>query len=244
MRSQAVELTDVESLEQFPEQVIEQSTEQVATPSKRKEQEVRITAPRFDSATFTIRGTTPILMHAWDKKAKQQMKEKQEAGSRSRKGTSLREAKDFDAAYEGALYKSKDGSYGIPCGAIRAACIAACRLTGFSPTYCKISLFIQANCFDDKSGTPLTRITRGSPEPYESMVRVANGAPDIRVRPMFREWEAEITASWDADILSTRDVANLLMRAGQQIGLLEGRPASPKSTGQGFGLFELVQGQE
>jgi hypothetical protein len=59
---------------------------------------------------------------------------------------------------------------------------------------------------------------------------------------MWREWSATLRIQFDADQFQTSDVANLLARAGLQVGIGEGRPDSKKSAGMGFGQFEVVNG--
>ena len=41
-------------------------------------------------------------------------------------------------------------------------------------------------------------------------------------------------------MIGEEDVANLIMRAGMQAGIGEGRPFSKESAGIGYGLFEVM----
>ncbi len=108
-------------------------------------------------------------------------------------------------------------------------------------TLAKLSIFIEADGFDKADATPLVKITKGEPEYFESLVRVANGAPDIRPRGMWQPgWEANLRIRFDADQFTIEDVSNLLMRVGLQVGIGEGRPDSKMSTGMGWGMFEVV----
>jgi len=57
---------------------------------------------------------------------------------------------------------------------------------------------------------------------------------------MWREgWEAVVHITFDADMLTATDVANLLSRAGMQVGIGEGRPDSKSSCGMGWGTFAV-----
>lgn len=200
---------------------------------------VVIAAPKFQTAEFTIRGTAPYVQNKFSQKARETMKAAQEKGSVGKKGTK-KEPKDFQACYEGAMHKLPDGSHGIPAPAFRAAMISACRACGFQMTKAKLAVFIEADGYDEECGTPLVRITKGDPEYHEALVR-QQMTTDIRPRPMWREgWEAEIRIRFDADMFSVDDVANLLMRVGQQVGIGEGRPDSRMSCGMGWGLFEIA----
>ena len=205
---------------------------------------VTIKAPNFHVATFKIVGTAPYVQAKFSAKAKNQMREKMAGGSRSKKGKA-REARDFEADYKGAMHISREGWAGIPASSIRSACISACRLVGFKMTLAKLGVFAEADGFDVDEGTPLIRI-HGKPHSHEQHVRNATGVVDLRVRPMWNEWHANVRISWDADLFNATDILNLLSRVGRQVGLGEGRPDSKQSSGQGWGLFkvELMESQE
>ena len=54
-------------------------------------------------------------------------------------------------------------------------------------------------------------------------------------------WSATVRVKFDADMFSLSDVINLFMRAGQQVGIGEGRPDSKKSHGMGWGTFHVTE---
>lgn len=203
-------------------------------------QQVVIAPPKFGHASFRIRGTAPYVQHKFSAKARNQMKEAQIAGSTAKKGKK-REPKNFEEEYEQAKHLTKEGWCGIPAPAFRAALISACRLVGFQMTKAKLSVFVQADGFDNDDQTPLVKITKGEPEYFESTVRLETGVADIRPRPLWKPgWEAILTVTYDEDQFTLTDVSNLLMRAGMQVGVGEGRPDSKKSTGMGWGTFEVL----
>lgn len=204
-----------------------------------KPQTVVITPPRMEKATIHIRGLSLYVQHRFSEKAQAQIEATQRAGTQAR-SRKKRDPKDFEAVYRAAQHRSREGWCGIPAPAFRNACIDACRLTGFKMTHAKLSLFVDCDGFDGEDGTPLVRIS-GEPEIHKGWGRNANGNPDLRWRPMWREgWEAYVRVSWDADQFSAADVGNLMMRAGLQCGIGEGRPSSPKSNGLGWGIFEVL----
>ena len=102
----------------------------------------------------------------------------------------------------------------------------------------KLSLFVEADGFDSKDGTPLVRID-GEPRMLKSMTRVSNGQPDIRIRAAFDKWGCRVRIRYDREQFTPQDVGNLLLRVGMQVGLLEGRPDSTNSCGMGWGMFKL-----
>lgn len=204
---------------------------------------VTIAPPNFQTAVFTIRGVAPLVQHKFSKKAKEMMRIAQEGGSTLKKGTK-REAKNFQETYEQSRYIAREGWDGVPAPSFRNAMIAACRLVGFKMTHAKLSVFVEADGFDEEDGTPLVRITKGEPRIHEGLVRNQTGVADIRWRPMWEEWEAILRVRFDADQFTLEDVANLLARAGLQCGVGEGRPNSKESSGMGWGMFTIVEEEE
>jgi hypothetical protein len=202
-------------------------------------QSLTIPAPNFQIASFRIRGDAPLVMNKFSEKMKQILHKQHEEGSTARKGKK-KEPKDFQALYEQAFHRSPEGWVGIPASAFRSALVSACRTVGFHMTKAKLAAFVMADGYED-DGTPLVKITKGEPSYHEAIVRNQTGVPDVRPRPMWAPgWEAEVRIRFDADMFTLADVANLMMRVGAQVGILEGRPDSKNSTGQGWGTFELV----
>jgi hypothetical protein len=211
---------------------------EIAELTKEKPEVIRITKPRLRSATVAIVGISPYVQHAFSEKQRKQMEETQRAGQQAR-GRKVRVPKDFDAVYENAKHVSRDGWLGIPAPAFRNAMISACRLVGIVMTRAKLSVFVEADGLDAKEGTPLVRII-GEPRIHEASVRNESGVADIRWRPMWEQWSANVRVTWDEDQFSATDVMNLMLRAGLQVGIGEGRPDSPNSNGLGWGRFDVV----
>lgn len=200
---------------------------------------VQIKAPNLQTALFRIIGTAPLVQAKFSQKAKEQMMSTQAAGSVAR-GKKVREAKDFDATCDGSVHYSRDGWVGIPAGAFRSAMISACRLVGFKMTLAKLSLFIVADGFDRDEGTPLVKLLAKDYKRVDMHVRNATGVIDIRSRPMWDEWQADVRVKFDGDQFCLADVSNLMARVGEQVGLCEGRPDSKSSAGMGWGTFRLA----
>ena len=200
---------------------------------------VQIKPANIQQAVFKIKGTAPYVQARFSAKAMQAMKEKMLAGSTA-KGKKVREARNFDDDFEQAKHVSEQGWVGIPASSFRQAIISACRLVGFRMTLAKLSVFVSADGFDRVDGIPLIKLQAPEPERTEMAVRNATGVADIRVRPMWREWAADVKVSYDADQFTLQDVTNLMQRVGMQVGIGEGRPDSRDSAGLGWGTFTLA----
>jgi len=206
-------------------------------PSDGPEQTVAVTPLQEGVLKFKLTGTAPYVQARFSQKAMRAIEDKHRAGSTSKKGKS-KEPRDFDLEYEQAMHKMADGTCGIPAGAFRSALISACRLVGFRMTLAKLSLFVEADGLDVVDGVPLVRIS-GTPEPVTHAVRNATGVCDLRRRPMWRQWSAEVNVRFDMSQFTAADVYNLLLRVGHQVGVGEGRPDSKESTGMGWGTFNV-----
>jgi hypothetical protein len=202
-----------------------------------------IKPPDIRQLEIPIIGVAPLMICRFSHKAMMAMMAKQQAGSTAKKGKA-REARDFDADFNGARHRSADGWDGIHAGAFRNAMVSACRLVNFKMTIAKLSVFIEPDGFDVVDSVPLVRIHGGEPTMSVMHTRNATGVIDLRARPKWDKWHCNLRISFDADQFTATDVANLLSRVGLQVGVGEGRPDSRHSAGMGFGTFRLATAAE
>jgi hypothetical protein len=197
--------------------------------SKKKE----LTPIKRRIVTVRLVGTSPLIEHRWDEKAKEMMRQKQQTG----KKTKDRQLRDPDEEGEAAMYRTADGKPGVLAVAIKAAVIeAAHQDLGIPKTLVRKALFIR----------PMGREVILEIEPSsgsgkvdyvieEDMVRVGQGSADLRYRPYFYDWA--VTTEWeiDADLLKDEDLLTLVDRAGFGVGIHEWRPEK----GGEFGRFQI-----
>jgi hypothetical protein len=221
--------------------MVRASARTLSAPAAEVPLQISIPPPNLQTFEVEIRGTAPLMINKFSAKAKEQIAATQQLGSQGNKGRK-REAKDFDAVFNGARHLSREGWDGIAAGSFRNGMISACRLVGFKMTLAKLSLFIEPDGWDAEDGTPLVRIIGGRPERSVMAARNATGVVDLRIRPQWPagQWGAVLRVRYDADQFSATDVVNLLARVGAQGGIGEGRPDSKMSAGIGFGTFDLV----
>ena len=206
---------------------------------EKQKEAVQIQPPNLKTITLHIEGTSPLVIHRFSAKAKQEMADKMQQGSVAKKGKK-REAANFEDLYNQSRYISNEKWDGFNASCIRAAAISACRLCGFKMTLAKLSLFVIPDGYDaSEPEFGLIRIF-GKPRRLESIARVETGACYVTVRAAYDEWKASIKIRFDADQFSASDVINLLSRVGSQVGIGEGRHDSRNSVGMGWGSFQLV----
>lgn len=207
---------------------------------KKTEEVATIRPANLVQTVIRIRGTAPYVQNKFSEKVREELEKKFASSEAENKSSRKRAPKDFDKQFEEAQHISTGGWNGIPCPAFRAAMIDACRTVGIQMTRAKMSVFVLPDGFDKDDGTPLVKILGKKPEQIRSSTINADGSPNICARPMWREWEAEVTLEFDADMITAESVVNLLDRAGRQVGVGCGRPFSKNSCGQGWGTFAVV----
>jgi hypothetical protein len=213
--------------------------------TKKDTQSVQITPPNMQTAMFTIEGTAPLVIRRIDEKVEEAFHNKIVNGT-TPKGKTRFEKRATEEMCESAKYFGMtDGKKweGFNASAIRLAMISACRLVNFKMTLAKLSLFVVEDGRDIRKPLyPLVRIN-GKSEKTEMMGRTETGVAIWLVRPMYFPWSANLRIRFDAGQFTYTDIANLLMRVGEQVGIGEGRHDSKKSGGMGWGTFRIVNGK-
>ncbi|WP_157266467.1 hypothetical protein [Azohydromonas aeria] len=204
--------------------------------STTKQENVVISAPNFGVLELLIRGTAPLVIERFSKKAELMSRMAEGSVAKSKK---VREARDYEREAEEARYRSFDGWEGMNAAAFRAGMISACRLVGFKMTLAKLSCFIEADGFDRIDGLPLIRIY-GESRTFSAHTRNATGVVDVRARPQYQSWAAKLRIKFDQSQFKAADVINLMSRVGLQVGIGAGRPDSKSSAGCGWGTFEVI----
>jgi|TARA_R100000306_G_C4369423_1_gene139220 hypothetical protein len=197
---------------------------------------ITILEPNIQRKVFPIEGTAMYVQLRFSQKKIEELKDKQSQGKAAPKPK--RDARNYEQEFEDSMYKSTEGWRGIPCQAIKAAMVRAASLTGALPmTQAKMLVSVHPDGHDAETGEQLVRI-HGEPKLRTDHVRNATGVVDIRTRAQWDTgWTAEPIVEFDADLISLESVAALLMRAGLQVGIGEGRPSSKMSIGMGWGTF-------
>ena len=200
-------------------------------------EKVEIKAPNIKVAKFEIVGTAPLVIHRFSAKTKIEMAGKIVEGSTNKKAKHA--PTTAEALCNEARYVSPQGWDGFNAASVRCAMISACRLVNFKMTIAKMSIFVVADGRDkDEPEYALVRIY-GKHRILQMPGVVANGNKYIITRPCYDDWRAIVTIKYDADQFKLEDVANILARAGAQVGIGEGRPDSKDSNGMGWGTFEI-----
>ncbi len=189
-------------------------------------QEISIPQMDIRQMEIILVGDSPLICHAWSRKAKQEMLDKQMKHAKTAKA-----AKDPERDYRESLYPLPEGGYGFPTVAFKAAAVDACsHIDGVTKVMARGAFHINGEMLK----------IEGEPAMREDMVRVGMGTADIRYRGEFKTWKVRVPVRYNAAVLSADQIVNLFNTGGFAIGVGEWRPQKDGS----YGMFHVATDQE
>lgn len=178
--------------------------------------------------TVPIQGKTPLIVHAWDAKAKAIMLESQQTAARAKK-----QRRDPVADFEASRYRMADGSDGFPANGFKAAISDAARhYDGLTIVDTKIGIYVIG-----EGASQLVKID-GEVSMREDTVRIGSGTTDLRYRAQFWPWSAVLHVEAIERMFDPESLLALVDAAGIG-GIGEWRPSAPKAKSGTFGMFEV-----
>lgn len=202
--------------------------------AKKTEEVISIRPVEKRIVNIRIVGDSPLIVHNWTKKAKQQMLDAQTKKTK----TKAKEAKDpfYDFAdslhwicgrpdelnpdtFEEAI---KNGAkWGFPADAIKKAGNSAAYRMG----WVKNQMALRASYFITSEYGDLAEIKGSIPQMREDMVRVGMGTADIRYRPVFESWYMDLQLEYNANSnVTLEQILNIIEAGGYGVGIGEWRP--------------------
>ena len=202
----------------------------------------RIEISKIASETMIvpIRGTSPLIVHNFSEKSKRMMLEAQQGKK------SVKQIRDPQAEYDAAFYRiaTEDGpdEYGFPVTAFKAATVGAARFYGKSVKMTELRQFVFMHGLLTKADPQQLVKIHGEPQMREDVVRLGgmSRSADLRYRPEFRDWTAELKVTYVTSNLSRDSVLSLIDAGGLGIGVGEWRP---EKRGE-FGCYEIDQSRD
>lgn len=177
-----------------------------------------------------IVGTTPLIVNRFDEKHRRQMLD----AMQGRKAP--KQIKNPEADYEAAFYRLKDGRFGFPAVAFKQCTVGAARFYGKDVTMTALKQFLFFRGEPGEDGQMLVPI-EGEPHMREDVVTVGRGGSDLRYRPEFSEWKANLVVTYVTSALTRGSVLSLIDAGGLGVGVGEWRP---QKNGD-FGTFQIDQ---
>lgn len=222
-----------------------------------KAKAIEIKPIELETVEITIVGTTPLIVHAWSHKAKQEMLDKQMGKAKKAKHDIKVPVNDFMAACYWLSEQPEPGEtdeqaeanylaaieagahFGFPVTGIKQSIIMGAKRGGLDvvATELRASFFLAGGT--EHSTVDLAEIV--TPEPptmREDMVKVGgmSKTADIRHRPEFRDWEIPLKLTYNKNgKYSLEQIMNCVNVGGFACGIGEWRP---ERDGQ-FGMYKL-----
>jgi hypothetical protein len=202
---------------------------------------------RIRRMEVVVIGDSPLIVHAWSQKAKNEM-----LGKQMKLAKGAKDAKDPWSDFQESLYRLPGGGYGFPSVAFKAAAVTACTsIADMTKVAARQSFHIVGeqisipSAFEHRGRRmearyDLVRIIAGEPEMREDMVRVGMGTADIRYRGQFWPWAARLNVSYNEGVLSEGQILNLINTAGFGVGAGEWRPEKDGT----YGRFHAARSDE
>lgn len=217
---------------------------------------IELVRPQFEYVEFTIVGDSPLIVHAWDEKAKRMMLEKQMKKAKDKKHDIKVPTNDFINSMYWLTEKPEDGAddeqamenfenaiangarFGFSIGGIKQSFIMGAKRAGLDVvgTELKGAMFIEGNT--EFSTFDYAEIISPTPVMREDMVRVGgiSKTADIRYRAMFEDWRIPLRMKYNKNgKYSIEQLLNTVDYGGFVVGIGEWRP---EKDGQ-FGMYHL-----
>jgi hypothetical protein len=200
-------------------------------PTKVKEQQqLVILRIEYGEARFNLLGTSPMIMHRFSQKAWRELLLPSPKANRAELEQNLKH--DPLDEYRGAFYRHRDEErptlFHIPNMQVHGALAsAALDIPGVNKTQMeRLTAVIDINID-----------VYGVPQLLMSMVREGmSRTPNVRTRPIFPQWGCTVTVRYRKNIITERNLATLMMAAGEGVGIGDWRPQK----GGPYGTFKTV----
>ena len=210
--------------------------------AKKDEKVIEIRPIEMKIVEVTIKGDTPLIMHAWSEKAKKMMLEAQQGKAKGKKKDIKNPVDDFIQSmywltekpeYEdGASEKEceiafnkaidKGAKFGFPITAFKQAAISAAYRMG----WVKNQMGLRGAFFIESDWRDMIEIKSDTPVMREDMVKIGMGTADLRYRGEFRNWSATFKVKYNANNadFSLENIINIINAGGTVCGVGEWRP--------------------
>jgi hypothetical protein len=187
----------------------------------------------------TVRGRpgSPLVIHAFAEKAKQEIRDKQQ--KKAKKAKAERNPK---TEFLAARYVDEKGRECAPVTALKKSFItAATAFDDLTKVGLRQALFVDSVA---SPGSPLVPIelhdgSLAVGKMREDAVTIGINTRGLTYRPCYPEWQLRIRVEYNARIVSTEQLLALIDQAGWGVGICEGRPE--RSSALGWGRFMRVE---
>ncbi|MFB3883481.1 MAG: hypothetical protein ACE149_19620 [Armatimonadota bacterium] len=180
---------------------------------------------------------SPLVIHAFAEKAKQEIRDKQ-----AKKAKKAKEQRCPENECEAAKYIDACGRECAPVTAIKKALIsAATAMDNLTKVALRQALFVAPSAdpasmlvpIETPSGEPAVGVMR------EDAVTIGINTRGLSYRPEYREWMLRVSVEYNSRLISDVQLLALAEQAGWGVGICEGRPE--RTSALGWGRFAVEE---
>lgn len=199
-----------------------------------------VTKPKVDSAVVGIqsleitlvgRPGSPLVVHAFAEKAKQEIRDKQQ-----KKAKKAKEERKPEAECEAAKYFDEKGRECAPITALKKSIIsAASAFDDVTKVGLRQAVFVDSVLNPGSSLVPIQTLD-GKPAKgvmREDAVTIGINTRGLAYRPEYKEWKLQIRVEFNPRLVSQEQLLALVDQAGWGVGICEGRPERTSALGWG-----------
>jgi hypothetical protein len=211
----------------------------------KKENVIVLKQMEIKEAVIRIVGDSPLIMHAWSHKAKQEMLDKQMGVKKAEKKANKNPFEDFAESLYWITGKPEkydedtvlvaanagDSRWGFPATAFKQAMCSTAYRSGWEAN----QMGLRGGLFIVPDDGDLVEIKGCVPNIRQDMVKIGMGTADIRFRGEFVNWYADLRIRYDATLYQLGYLVNIINAAGFKCGVGEWRV---EKDGQ-FGMFHV-----
>lgn len=180
---------------------------------------------------------SPLVIHAFAEKAKQEIRDKQQ-----KKAKKVKAERCPQDECEAAKYLDGDGRECAPITAIKKSIItAATAFDDLTKVALRQSVFVDSVA---NPGSPFVPIELHDGTPAKGVMRedavtIGINTRGLTYRPEYKDWQLRVSIEYNSRMVSTEQLLALVDQAGWGVGICEGRPE--RSSALGWGRFERVE---
>jgi hypothetical protein len=179
---------------------------------------------------------SPLVIHQFDDKAKQEIRDKQQKKAKKAKGERKPE-EEFLAA----RYVNKKGEECAPITALKKCMVAAgTAMDNLTKVAIRQALFVMPT--DDLSNWLVPILTPDNQPAVgvmrEDAVTIGINTRGLTYRPEYTQWRLKIRIEYNPRLISREQLMELIEHAGWGVGICEGRPE--RTSALGWGRFDVI----
>ena len=198
------------------------------------------TKQKVDSAAVGIKSVdvilvgrpgSPLVIHAFAEKAKQEIRDKQQ-----KKAKKAKEERNPVEEFNAAKYIDAEGRECAPITALKKSIIsAASAFDDITKVGLRQAVFVDSVVSPGASLVPIETLD-GTPAKgimREDAVTIGINTRGLTYRPEYKEWRLQIRVEYNPRLVSEEQLLALIDQAGWGVGICEGRPERTSALGWG-----------